>query len=235
MEVIGYLESCFPDKFGTPRQPGLVPSSWARLKIDKKYQPEEALIGLSSFSHIWVIFLFHKNTNLRYHAKIHPPRLEGQSIGVFATRSPHRPNPIGLSLLKLEKIQGDFVYVSGVDLIDGTPIIDIKPYLPDVEAKPQALGGWTQKIDSTQIQICIEPEQEQLISKWSERIFQPQLRNIIFETLRQDPRPLVYRGYEGQIESPYRQIHAVRFFDGDVHFKFNNPKEIQIIKIISES
>ncbi len=227
MEIIGVIESCYRDKFGTPRQPGLAPSSWARLQLKKEWQPELALQGLEGFSHLWVIFLFHQNTNLRYHAKVHPPRMQGEQIGVFATRSPHRPNPIGLSLVKIEKIDGDSIFISGVDLVDGTPVLDIKPYLPEVESKPEAKGGWSQDASKVKASVQWTPEQEEVVRQWAERISQPALKNLIEETLALDPRPLVYKGYEGT-DSPYRQSHAVRLFDGDIHFAFSAPETIQI-------
>jgi len=227
MEIIGKIESCYQDKFGTPRQPGLAPSSWARLRISKEWQPELALEGLEGFSHLWVIFLFHQNTNLRYHAKVHPPRLGGKQMGVFATRSPHRPNNIGLSLVKIEKIERDSVYLSGIDLVDGTPVLDIKPYLPEVEAISDAKSGWAKEASQAKIQVLWTEEQKQIVQKWSERIGQPQLIQLIEETLTLDPRPLVYRGYEGS-DSPYRQVHAVRLFDGDIHFAFQSAQVIEI-------
>jgi tRNA-Thr(GGU) m(6)t(6)A37 methyltransferase TsaA len=230
MKPIGRIESCYRDKFGTPRQPGLAPSSWARLRIDKEWQPELALQGLEGFSHLWVLFQFHQNTNLRYHAKVHPPRLGGEPIGVFATRSPHRPNPIGLSLVKIEKIEGDSVYLSGVDLVDGTPVLDIKPYLPEVESVSQARAGWSAEAPQYQIRLEWNTDQLGMIAEWARRIGQPGLQQLIEETLCLDPRPLVYRGYEGG-DSPYRQKHAVRIFDGDIHFTFRNPQLIEIVDI----
>ncbi|MGZ5280056.1 MAG: tRNA (N6-threonylcarbamoyladenosine(37)-N6)-methyltransferase TrmO [Pseudobdellovibrionaceae bacterium] len=227
MEIIGVIESCYRDKFGTPRQPGLAPSSQALLRIKKEWQPELALQGLEGFSHLWVIFQFHQNTNLRYHAKVRPPRMGGDPIGVFATRSPHRPNPIGLSLVKIEKIEGDCVYLSGVDLIDGTPVFDIKPYLPEIESRPEARGGWSHEAPKSKATVQWTAEQEQIVQHWSERIGQPRLKLLIEETLGLDPRPLVYRGFEGE-ESPYRQTHAIRLFDGDIHFAFTSPQVIEI-------
>ncbi len=234
LQPIGYIESCYPDKFGVPRQPGLAPSSRAKLKISRDWQPEQALEGLEKFSHIWLIFVFHKNSNARYHAKVHPPRLQGESIGLFATRSPHRPNPVGLSLVELDSIEGDTIYVKGIDLVDGTPILDLKPYLPDVESKPQALAGWAGEAATEaerKIEVVFTSEQTDLINTWSRQIQQPQLKELIEETLRLDPRPLVYRGFEGQDLAPYRTQHAVRFFNGDVHFEFASSHRIKILEI----
>jgi tRNA-Thr(GGU) m(6)t(6)A37 methyltransferase TsaA len=231
MEPIGLIETCYPDKFGTPRQPGLVKESWARLRVDRRFQPEQAFIGLSGFSHLWLIFVFHQNSNLRYHAKVHPPRLGGESIGVFASRSPHRPNPLGLSLVELEKIDGDSLILRGVDLIDGTPILDIKPYLPDIESRPEARAGWTTDVAAGEINVEFSEQHSRTLKAWSARISQPQLKALITETLRLDPRPLVYRGLEGDSSSPYRSEHAVRFFDGDVHFRFVSPLKIEVTDI----
>ncbi len=233
MKPIGTLQSCYRDKFGTPRQPGLSPSSWACLKIEKEWQPELSLQGLEGFSHLWLIFLFHQNTNLRYHAKVHPPRLEGKQIGLFATRSPHRPNPIGLSLVKIEKIDGAHIYLSGADLVDGTPILDIKPYLPEVESIPIALSGWSPPGEAkTRLSVRWTEEFLQKVQEWSARIQQPQLKALIDETLSLDPRPLIYKGYEGEA-SPYRENHAVRLFDGDIHFRFTDAENIEILKILT--
>ncbi|XP_054716967.1 tRNA (adenine(37)-N6)-methyltransferase-like [Uloborus diversus] len=133
MKPIGYISSCFRNKNGIPRQPLLSPTAKATLEINKTHftNPEHSLIGLEKFSHIWLLFLFHKNgPEVSVKSKVHPPRLNGISTGVFSTRSPHRPCPIGLSLTKLDKINGNTLYLSGIDLLDGTPVLDIKPYIP---------------------------------------------------------------------------------------------------------
>ncbi|XP_071951982.1 tRNA (adenine(37)-N6)-methyltransferase-like [Antedon mediterranea] len=142
MKPIGYLRSCFKSKNGTPRQPSICSFAKGCLQISKSVfdQPEHSLQGLASFSHVWILFAFHDNgprTNFTK-SKVKPPRLDGEKIGLFSTRSPHRPNPIGLSLAKLDKIQGDTIYVSGIDIIDNTPIYDIKPYVPMYDRPDQA-------------------------------------------------------------------------------------------------
>lgn len=231
MEPIGFLESCFRDKFGTPRQPGLVKEAWARLRIRPDLQPEESLQGLEGFSHVWLIWVFHQNKSARFHAKVHPPRLGGDTQGVFATRSPHRPNPIGLSLVELVKVEKDGIVVAGADLVDGTPILDIKPYLPTVESKPEAKTGWPAEIPAEQIRVEFTLEAESLMAQWQGRHAGKALRNIVEDTLRLDPRPIVYRGYEAG-ESPYRNEHAVRLFDGDVHFRFESPTLVRVFNIL---
>ncbi|XP_005998485.1 tRNA (adenine(37)-N6)-methyltransferase isoform X2 [Latimeria chalumnae] len=132
---IGYIDSCFSAKNGTPRQPTVCSLSRARLKIDKTVfnNPEHSLLGLEQFSHVWIIFVFHKNGHLSYKAKVKPPRLNGVKTGVLSTRSPHRPNAIGLTLAKLESIEGDTLHLSGIDTIQGTPVLDVKPYIPEYD------------------------------------------------------------------------------------------------------
>ncbi|XP_049576295.1 tRNA (adenine(37)-N6)-methyltransferase [Syngnathus scovelli] len=133
---IGYIHSCFSEKNGTPRQPTVCGSSRAELRLQHSVfnNPEHALLGLEQFSHIWVIFLFHKNGHLSHKAKVKPPRLNGERVGLYSTRSPHRPNALGLTLAKLDKIVGDTILLSDIDMIAGTPVLDIKPYIPDYDS-----------------------------------------------------------------------------------------------------
>ncbi|XP_030594301.1 tRNA (adenine(37)-N6)-methyltransferase [Archocentrus centrarchus] len=139
---IGYISSCFSAKNGTPRQPTICGPSRAELRIQQSVfnNPAHALVGLEQYSHVWIIFLFHKNGQLSYKAKVKPPRLNGQKVGVYSTRSPHRPNALGLTLAKLDKIQGDTVYLSDIDMIAGTPVLDIKPYIPEYDS-PDTRGS----------------------------------------------------------------------------------------------
>ncbi|WP_413576794.1 tRNA (N6-threonylcarbamoyladenosine(37)-N6)-methyltransferase TrmO [Bdellovibrio sp. HCB290] len=232
MEPIGFIESCFKDKFGTPRQPGLVKSAWAKLKIRADLQPEEALQGLEGFSHVWLVWVFHQNKVARYHAKVHPPRMGGKSIGLFATRTPHRPNPIGLSLVELVKVEKDGIIVSGADLVDGTPILDIKPYLPEIESIPNAKTGWTSEVSKDPIQVEFSEHASKLLEQWQQRNPDKKLKEVIEDTLRLDPRPVVYRGYEGEGAAPYRNKHAVRLFDGDIHFEFESATLVRVLDIL---
>jgi len=228
LKVIGFVESCFIDKFGTPRQPGLIPESKGFLKIHPEFQPQDSLQGLEKFSHLWVIFGFHKNhKDTRFHAKIHPPRLEGDKVGLFSTRSPHRPNPMGLSVLKIDKVESSGVWVSGLDLIDGTPIYDIKPYLPYAESIPEAQGGWAPEPPKApwKVEILCQPK----LAAWKSK--RPEIEDLIRKTLELDPRPQIYKGYEGQ-ESPYRSKHAVRLYEGDIHFEFKDSGVIEVFDIL---
>jgi len=231
--ALGQIESCYRDRFGTPRQPGLAKHAWAKIKILPEWQPEISLQGLSSFSHVWVLFVFHQNTNARFHAKIHPPRLNGESIGVFATRSPHRPNPVGLSLVKIESVGSDFIEVSGGDFVTGTPVLDLKPYLPEIEALPTAQQGWTQQVSPTGIEILWTTQAQETLFRWQTSVSgREMLKELIEETIVLDPRPQVYKGFEGK-ESPYRGSHAIRLFEGDIHFRFTEPRKVEIFNILS--
>lgn len=230
---IGFIKSCYPDKFGVPRQSGLVKQTISELAIEPEWQPELALQGLTEYSHVWVTFVFHLNSNTKYHPKVHPPRLKGETIGVFATRSPHRPNPIGLSLATVEKIEGGKIFLGGLDLVDGTPILDIKPYLPQFEALPQARGGWAVKDEHQvdDIQVTFTAEAKAQLELWQKR-GHVRLQEIIVDILKQDPRPVVYRGFEGMEDSPYRNEHAFRLYDGDVHFRFTSATTAEVFKIL---
>ncbi|XP_054460796.1 tRNA (adenine(37)-N6)-methyltransferase [Anoplopoma fimbria] len=132
---IGYITSCFSVKNGTPRQPTICGPSRAELRIRQSVfnNPEHALVGLEQYSHVWIIFLFHKNGHFSCKAKVKPPRLNGQRVGVYSTRSPHRPNALGLTLARLDKIDGDTIHLSNIDMIAGTPVLDIKPYIPEYD------------------------------------------------------------------------------------------------------
>ncbi|XP_046403413.1 tRNA (adenine(37)-N6)-methyltransferase [Ischnura elegans] len=135
LQPIGIVSTWFPQKRGTPRQPGVCKQSQGVLKIFNHVftNPEHSLEGIELFSHMWILFYFHKNESTHCRAKVTPPRLNGSRVGLFGTRSPHRPSPIGLSLVKIDKVDGSSVYFSGVDMVDGTPVLDIKPYIPEYD------------------------------------------------------------------------------------------------------
>lgn len=216
-EPLGYIETCFKERFGTPRQPGLVPSAWGRLKLRTELNLSEALEGLEGFSHVWLVFVFHQNMNKTVKAKIHPPRLEGEKTGVFATRTPHRPNPIGLSAVKLERVEPGVLYLSGVDLLDGTPILDIKPYLPSSDSITVATAGWTGEKPERTIEVEFLAEADVDL----ERLFKEraaQARRAIEELLQLDPRPVFYRG-TSERPNPYTDVYGFRFDDVNVVYK----------------
>lgn len=229
-EPIGHLESCYKDKFGVPRQAGLAPASRGFLRVRSDLQPELALQGLEGFSHLWLITVFHRNDQARFRAKIHPPRLGGETRGIFATRTPHRPNPIGLSLVELLEVRADGLVVGGLDLMDGTPVLDIKPYLPEIEAHPTARSAWVPPRHEGLLEVVFTDEAETALQEWQTSESRGNLREIISQTIRQDPRPLLYRD-DNEID-PRRTWHAFRLFDGDVHFRLRSGVA-EVFKIIS--
>ncbi len=187
---IGTLQSPFREKFGVPRQPGLAPHAISRLVLSPAYASEECLNGLAGFSHLWLVFVFHATAAQGWQPSVRPPRLGGnETLGVFATRSMFRPNPVGLSVVELLDIvdgpQGKALLLRGADLMDGTPVLDIKPYLPYADCLPDARAGFA----------ATEPMQRQVI--WHETALadaatlgvSKDLRALVNDVLAQDPRP----------------------------------------------
>src|ERR1035437_3718113 len=188
LKIIGTLKSCFREKFGTPRQPHLVPGATATLKIARQYQPEQSLVGLERFSHVWLLSYFHLNTNTRFSAKVHPPRLQGETIGLFASRSPHRPSPIGLSVARLVKVEGDTLHLACIDLVDGTPILDVKPYVPESDAFPDASAGWTKDAPFPSLKVAFEAQALEDIAVAEKRLKTKDLARLLADILSQDLR-----------------------------------------------
>ena len=148
IKPIAHVRTCYGEKFGVPRQSGLVDEAWGQLVFEPEYRQLDAIRGLDGFSHLWLVFIFHHTSHKEWKPTVRPPRLGGnQKVGVFASRSPFRPNPIGLSCFKIEKIDlldplAPIIHLSGVDLVDGTPVIDIKPYVPYADCLPNASEGF---------------------------------------------------------------------------------------------
>lgn len=185
MEPIGVVRSCFESKFGVPRQPGLCSSAWGRVEFHDEFQSREAVRGLEGFSHIWLIFGFHLTADKEWHPTVRPPRLGGNvRVGVFASRSAFRPNPIGLSLVRLEGVaEGPVLHIGGIDLVDGTPVYDIKPYLVYAESIPEAVCGYAgDGIPRLEVKIADGVGSE--FERMDERA-----RRVIEECLSMDPRP----------------------------------------------
>ncbi|MBE5867024.1 MAG: tRNA (N6-threonylcarbamoyladenosine(37)-N6)-methyltransferase TrmO [Lachnospiraceae bacterium] len=186
VQVIARIHTDFPTKFGIPRQSGLVSELVGEIVFEPEFRRPEALIGIEEFSHLWLLWEFSAAKRENWSATVYPPRLGGkEKRGVFATRSPFRPNPIGLSSVKLEQVirkgeDGPKLIVSGVDLMDGTPIYDIKPYLPYADAHPDAIGGFGQAHREDGIQVVFPQEFLQLLPE--------DKRQAAIRVLEQDPR-----------------------------------------------
>ena len=215
---IAKIMTGFPGKFGIPRQSGLVPELKGTIMFEPEFRNADALRGLEGFSHIWLIWEFSQAIREDWSPTVRPPRLGGNTrLGVFATRSPFRPNPIGLSCVKLESIeqnspQGPLIHVSGADLMDGTPIYDIKPYIPYTDCQPQATSGFTGAVSMSPLNVIIP---QHLASKT-----RPGTLNALRGILAQDPRPryqddpdreygFEFDGYHVKFKVPDRETLSV--------------------------
>lgn len=211
MKIIAHIETDFKEKFGIPRQSGLIKESYGRIIPKKQYNVPEAFRGLEDFSHIWVLWQFSEAVRDDWSPTVRPPLLGGNKrMGVFATRSPFRPNPIGLSVVKLERVEiskdkGVILHVRGADLLDGTPIYDIKPYLPYADSIPDACGGFTQGLGERALEVDFPT---QLLEKVAE-----EKRSTLIAVLSADPRP----SYQ---EVPER-VYGMRFASYEVKFTVN--------------
>lgn len=209
MNIIAHIHTDFPSKFGIPRQSGLVRGLTGRIVFEPEYRNPEAVRGLEEFSHIWLIWEFSEAKREHWSATVKPPRLGGKKrMGVFATRSPFRPNNIGLSSVRLERIEqdekdGPVLWVSGVDLLDNTPIYDIKPYIPLADCHPEATEGYTRETKLHELQVNFP---EELLYRYPE-----EKREAILGVLAQDPRPTYFQDPE--------RIYGVPFAGYDVKFK----------------
>lgn len=197
IEPIGTVRSCFGDKFAVPRQPALCPSSWGELVFHEGYRDPSTVRDLAEFSHLWLIFGFHATAEKGWSPTVRPPRLGGNKrVGVFATRSTYRPNGLGLSLVRLDGIdfgsEGPVLRLSRLDLIDGTPVYDIKPYLPFTDALPEAHAGFASVLPPS-VAVNVSTGAEEDFMALSTRS-----RAVILECLAQDPRPAVQAEREGK-------------------------------------
>ena len=220
MKPIAHIHTDFPAKFGIPRQSGLVKESKGRILFEKEYNVPEAFRGLEAFSHIWVLWQFSEAVRENWSPTVRPPLLGGNKrMGVFATRSPFRPNSVGLSALKLDSVEisekeGVILHVSGADLLDGTPVYDIKPYLPYADSIPDAVGGFTENLEER----CLEIEfPEALLEKVKE-----EKRKALIAVLAADPRP----SYQNDPE----RVYGMRFADYEVRFKVDG-KNLTVMSV----
>ena len=208
MQIIGHVHTDFPTKFGLPRQSGLIEELVGRIELKPEFRRAGAFRGIEEFSHLWILWQFSLSQKEHWSATVKPPRLGGKKrMGVFATRSPFRPNPIGLSCVKLLGVdyacdKAPVLYVAGVDMVDGTPIYDIKPYLPYADARADAKGGFADAVFSHALKVDFPQE---LLDKLPK---EKQKAAIAF--LRQDPRPPYHNHAD--------QVYKIAFDRWDIHF-----------------
>ena len=213
MKVIAHIRSDFPTKFGIPHQSGRIQELKADIIFEPEYRNHEAFRGLEEYTHIWLIWEFSQAVRKEWSPTVRPPRLGGNvRMGVFATRSPFRPNPIGLSSVRLESVEfsekyGPVLHVSGADLMDGTPIYDIKPYLAYVDSHPEAAGGFTYQFP------------EELLKK-----IPVEKREALLAVLANDPRP----GYQKDPERKY----GMSFGSWDIHFKVDG-EQLRVLEVFN--
>ena len=220
MQRIATIRSCYPQRFGIPRQAGLVKSAKARIVFEATRDNELAVRNIESFSHLWVVFVFHKQNYSGFKPLVQPPRLGGKkSMGVFATRSPNRPNPIGLSAVPLERVEYGsaeiLLHIKAGDFLDGTPVLDIKPYIPFADSIAQASSEWAESAEPTLPVVWKRVALNELalvepIVKRAE-----ELRELIEDTISLDPRPAYERGKDGK----QGQTWGMRFLHTDVKWQ----------------
>ncbi|GAB7260998.1 MULTISPECIES: tRNA (N6-threonylcarbamoyladenosine(37)-N6)-methyltransferase TrmO [Dickeya] len=213
---IGVIRSPYKEKFAVPRQPGLIKDGGGELHLLSPYDQPEAVRGLEDFSHLWLLFIFHQTASAGWRPTVRPPRLGGNArMGVFATRSTFRPNPIGMSLVELKAIRtgrdGVILELGSLDLVDGTPIVDIKPYLPFAESQPQARAGFAQLAPDADMPVRFSAlAEQQLITRQHAH---PNLRRFITQVLAQDPRPAYRKGEDDT------KVYAARLLEFNVKWQ----------------
>ena len=218
-KIIARIKSDFREKFGIPRQSGIVQNLRSTIRFEPEFRNADALRGLEGFSHLWIMWIFSENIRSTWSPTVRPPRLGGNKrLGVFATRSSFRPNPIALSCVKIEQInlngaEGPEIIVSGADLMDGTPIVDIKPYLPYTDAHPEAMGGFADAVR----QIKLHVKETDVLRKVS-----TDKRSALIEVLEQDPRP----AYQNDPERTY----GFTFANYEIKFRVYDD-ELEVVSV----
>ena len=222
---VGFVRSCFKEKFAIPRQPQLAPAARGVLELVAPFDGGEAVQGLEQVSHVWLLFLFHQALEDKPRLKVRPPRLGGNtSMGVFATRATHRPNGIGQSVVKLDKVEPGRLWISGIDLLDGTPVLDIKPYVPYADivdtATNDIASGAPQLIPVQWLKTALQQAQSH-----AQRLGEP-LVELIDQCLAQDPRPAY------QTPGPEREYGA-QFWDVDVRWHYPETGVICVLEVLA--
>ncbi|CAM3991216.1 tRNA (N6-threonylcarbamoyladenosine(37)-N6)-methyltransferase TrmO [Pseudoalteromonas byunsanensis] len=229
IQPVGFIQSPYKQKFAIPRQPRLVPQAKAKLVFCEDFSREEFIRGIEEFTHLWLLFRFHETADKGYSALVRPPRLGGnERKGVFATRATFRPNGIGMSAVKLEGVEyknGQLaLLLSGIDLLDGTPIIDIKPYLPYSDAMADASAGFADTRPETLMTVSFSEQAEQFIARQTRY---PELKEFITNVLKQDPRP-AYKKHKQQT-----QFYGMNLYEFNIRWQVD-AEHNQVIEITRE-
>jgi tRNA-Thr(GGU) m(6)t(6)A37 methyltransferase TsaA len=220
---VGYVRSCFKEKFAIPRQPHLAPAARGVLELVPPFDQGEAVAGLEQVSHVWLLFLFHQALEDTPRLKVRPPRLGGnKSMGVFATRATHRPNGIGQSVVRLDAVEPGRLLLSGIDLLDGTPVLDIKPYVPYADS---VVGACNHMASEAPPRIVVEWRDAALdqARQHGLRLGEPLLA-LIEQCLAQDPRPAYQK-------PPAERVYGVKFWDVQVRWHYPEPGRIVVLNV----
>ena len=232
VNVIGTVDSPYKEKFAIPRQPGIVTAAQGQIRLTGTANNAELVRGLAQFSHIWLIFVFHGTLAQGWKPLVRPPRLGGnKKLGVLATRSTFRPNPIGMSVVKLDEIelqaehQGSQVilHISEFDLLDGTPIVDIKPYVPYADIIADAQGGYAHQQPTNDLSIIFTAAAVTVIDEYSSSY--PKLRQLIEQVLSQDPRPAYKQKHADN------KIYGMSLYEFNIQWQFDGSHTIRVISV----
>jgi len=233
LTVIGTIDSPYKEKFAIPRQPGIVTAAQGQLRLTGAANNIDLVKGLEQFSHIWLLFVFHGTQAQGWKPLVRPPRLGGnKKLGVLATRSTFRPNPIGMSVVKLDRIEHQLthnkaaqvvLHISELDLLDGTPIIDIKPYVPYADIIENAHGGYAQQQPDNNITVLFSNKAQLAIERYNQQY--PQLKPLIEQVLSQDPRPAYKQ------KSVDEKIYGMTLYDLNIQWQMHSLATINVIAI----
>ncbi|ASP47110.1 tRNA (N6-threonylcarbamoyladenosine(37)-N6)-methyltransferase TrmO [Cognaticolwellia beringensis] len=228
LNVIGTIDSPYKEKFAIPRQPGIVTAAQGQLRLTGSANNAELVRGLAQFSHIWLLFVFHGTQAQGWKPMVRPPRLGGnKKLGVFATRSTFRPNPIGMSVVKLGKIEQQpsqvILHISELDLLDGTPILDIKPYVPYADIIENAHGGYAQEQPNNNIKVIFSNAALVTLDNNSEHY--PTLQSLIEQVLSQDPRPAYKQNKADD------KIYGMTLYKFNINWQMTDSSTLHVIAI----
>jgi tRNA-Thr(GGU) m(6)t(6)A37 methyltransferase TsaA len=225
---IGFINSPYKEKFAIPRQPGLVNAAKGTITLLNEINPIDCVRELEQFSHIWLLFIFHSTQSQGWKPLVRPPRLGGnKKVGVLASRSTFRPNPIGMSVVKLDRVerskQAVIIHISGMDLLDQTPIVDIKPYIPYSDSLNKANAGFAQNEPKNTLSITFSTQAQQILTSLKNTL--PNLTLLIQQVLAQDPRPAYKQNQNDD------KAYGMRLYDLNIQWKMLNWETIEVTQI----
>lgn len=238
LDIIGTVNSPYKEKFAIPRQPNLVKSAKGSVKLINEANNIELVKGLEQFSHIWLLFIFHETKAQGWKPLVRPPRLGGnKKLGVYATRSTFRPNPIGMSAVSLDKVVIEnkqvVLHISGLDLLDGTPIVDIKPYIPYSDSITQAEAGFAQQEPESQLQVQFTSVTTHYLNEQCASF--PDLKLLISQVLQQDPRPAYKKktsALNNEVEAIFdKKVYGITLYHFNIKWQLISSDTVEVFEI----